>query len=250
MKKILTISAFALLFSLVVLPVLAKGNLPKGLEDRGPLTKKTFIHYKKAHAKPPWAGGGNGNGGGGTSKCYAHLAKGAMWKSVENYVINPTNSYGLSQNFIKTATTNSADQWDAESLSNVFGTASIDTNVDYDGSFDEVNSLSFGVYPEENVIAVTSVWGYFNGPPRTRELLEWDMLLNTGSDWQWGDADVDASLMDVENIVAHELGHAAGMGHPENTCTQETMYAYSTEGETLKRDLNDGDISGIRELYK
>jgi hypothetical protein len=47
----------------------------------------------------------------------------------------------------------------------------------------------------------------------------------------------------------HEIGHAAGLDHPANTCTQETMYAYVDFGETHKRTLNNGDIAGINSLY-
>jgi hypothetical protein len=39
------------------------------------------------------------------------------------------------------------------------------------------------------------------------------------------------------------------MGHPGNGCTEETMYAFATEGETKKRSLHTGDIAGIQVLY-
>jgi hypothetical protein len=55
--------------------------------------------------------------------------------------------------------------------------------------------------------------------------------------------------MDVLNIVAHETGHALGLGHPAYRCTEETMYAYATEGETKKQTLEAGDITGITTLY-
>ena len=55
--------------------------------------------------------------------------------------------------------------------------------------------------------------------------------------------------MDFENIATHELGHSFGMGHPDSTCIEETMYAYADFGETKKRVLNAGDIAGIQELY-
>ena len=69
-------------------------------------------------------------------------------------------------------------------------------------------------------------------------------------DFNWGDATVDPSVMDYRNIATHEFGHAAGMGHPANTCTEETMYAFASQGEIKKRDLNSGDIAGIKKLYK
>jgi len=39
------------------------------------------------------------------------------------------------------------------------------------------------------------------------------------------------------------------MGHPASTCTEETMYAYASYGETKKRTLNTGDKAGIKKLY-
>lgn len=239
------LSIFA--FLSVVFPVLASER-PKGVENRGPLGKMTFIHRKRQNAKPPWAGGG---GNTGNTKCYSFLSKGAKWKSIEDYVINPTNNYGLSNSFVKDNIEAAIGEWNGNSLDLIFGSSSFDTDLIYDGdTYDELNSVSFGVYPEANVIAVTTVWGYFGGKPKTRELVEWDMLLNTGSGWSWGDATSNGSLMDIQNIIAHELGHSAGLGHPENTCTDETMYAYSDVGEIIKRDLNSGDIKGIEELYK
>jgi len=38
-------------------------------------------------------------------------------------------------------------------------------------------------------------------------------------------------------IIKHEI------------CTEETMYRFATEGETKKRTLNTGDITGIKKLY-
>ena len=56
--------------------------------------------------------------------------------------------------------------------------------------------------------------------------------------------------MDVQNIVTHEFGHGWGLADLYDTsCSEETMYGYSEEGETKKRTLNDGDIAGIQELY-
>ena len=104
--------------------------------------------------------------------------------------------------------------------------------------------------------AVTVVWGVLRGPPSQRRIVEWDLLMNghlegdSGGSYTFGDALSNSSLMDTENILAHELGHAAGLGHPPSECTDETMYAFASIGETKKRDLEDGDIQGIIELYQ
>lgn len=245
MKKItlaLLIGLFALSLTLSALAV----ERPKGLQDKGPITKITLIHYKKGYAKPPWAGGG---GRPKEEKCYSFLSKGAKWKEEigENYVVNPVGSE-LSDSDVLNAIQAGVDEWNTYGSQDVLGAGTINTNVFYDGdSWDSVNTASFGSYPDDNVIAVTTVWGYFYGHPSTREIVEWDMLFNTY--WNWGDADSEDSVMDLQNIATHELGHSAGMGHPSETCTEETMYAYSTLDEIKKRDLHTGDILGIEELY-
>jgi len=226
------------------LPILAQNGdeRPKGLEDRGPLTKITFIHYKKGYAKPPQVGKPK------ATACYGFLANGAKWKTTEDYRINPTYPR-LSNSFVMNAIEAGVSEWEHYG-GNVFGSSILDTGITYDENLDGENSASFGPYPDNGVIAVTNVWGYFGGPPQTRELLEWDMLFNTGSDWSWGDATSNASMMDLQNIATHELGHSAGMDDLYTTsCSLETMYGYSTEGEIIKRDLNTGDIAGIKKLY-
>lgn len=247
MKKILSLITFLgfLSFLVWVFPVKAVEERPKGLDDKGPLTKITFIHYKKNPAKP--AGGGNKGG----SICYAFLANGAKWKTTENYLINPTNSK-LDNSFVQSAIDQGVAEWEKYGGGNIFGTSTVDSSAVYDDSkTDGKNVAAFGAYPDPGVIAVTNVWGYFYGPPKTRELVEWDMLFNTGGGWDWGDATSNSALMDLQNIATHELGHSAGMNDLYTTsCNLETMYGYSTEGELIKRDLNSGDIAGIKALYK
>jgi len=242
-KLVLLSSLFTSLLLYVTKSV--KAETTKGLADRGPLTKITFIHYKRAFAKPPWAGGNNNT----AVKCYGFLARGARWKVEEQYYVNPTDS-GLSSSFVENAVTLGVSEWETYA-GNVFGNESLDNSASFnDSSLDGVNTATFGAYPDNGVIAVTNVWGYFGGPPQTRELVEWDMLFNNSSDWAWGDGLSNSALMDVQNIATHELGHAFGMADLYDTsCSSETMYGYSTEGETSKRDLYSGDIQGIQELY-
>jgi len=47
----------------------------------------------------------------------------------------------------------------------------------------------------------------------------------------------------------HEIGHAMGMGHPDNSCTEETMYYRAGVEEDKKRTLEEGDMVGIQILY-
>ena len=231
-------------------PTFAKQDKEK--EDRGPLSRITFIHYRKGHAKPSWAGGGKDKEDSGS---YTYLANGAKWRVVENLRLNPVyaaNPDGRLDGLVEGAANAAVAEWETaggKSLP-IFGSVSIDESVGYDdGAYREYNTISFGPYGDARVIAVTTVWGYFYGKPSTREIVEAHILMNDA--YQWGDAEADSSLMDVQNIFTHELGHWAGMGDLyETTATEETMYGYSTEGETKKRDLYKGDITGITGLYK
>lgn len=215
---------------------------PPGLADRGPLTKLTFIHYRKEPVRSPAASRPK------VSPCYGFLASGAKWKTTENYLVNPSDS-GLGEAFVDQTVASGVAEWEEYGGSSIFGTGTRDLTALYDDTLtDGKNVVAFGANLDSSVIAVTNVWGYFYGPPKTRELLEWDMLLNTH--FVWGDAAADPSLMDLQNIVTHELGHSAGMADLyTGACSLETMYGYSLEGETIKRDLNTGDIRGIQTLY-
>jgi len=205
-----------------------------------------FVDYKNTHAKPPGAGKG---GGGGTTKCYSFLASGAKWKTVEPWVVNPTNTEGLDSNFVLSNLASSIQKWETASGINILGDGSTTnaTLVADTSSPDGVNEVYFGNVGSSGAIAVTIVWGIFGGPPSQRKLVEWDQVYDQ-VDFDWS-ATGEANKMDFENINAHELGHSNGMGHPDDSCTEETMFRFASTGETKKRDLNAGDIAGIQALY-
>ncbi|MFQ5406513.1 MAG: matrixin family metalloprotease [Candidatus Micrarchaeia archaeon] len=236
----------AVFLVLVLTASIAFAGAGKGPKDKGPLEKIEIVHYEKGHAKPPWAGGGGK--GKGKTKCYAFIAKDAKWKTVPSYAINPFNVFNLSESFVTSTVSKSAEVWDAASSGELFSDS---YSVDYvvqAGSLDGVNAISWGQYPQDGVIAVTTIWGYFGGKPSTREIVEFDLLFD--NDFEWGNADLDPLKMDLENIAVHELGHGLGLADLyESACLDETMYGYSSEGEISKRDLNSGDVQGIQKLY-
>ena len=225
--------------------------------DFRPVQGFAIIHPRKGFGhKPNHGGGGNGGGkkgnGGGASTCFTFLANGAKWKATEDYAVDPTNNNNLSDLFVTGSIANALNTWDNEVGFNIFGTE--DTNATVDGA-DEVqpdgkNEFQFGTIDSPGSIAVTIVWGIFLGPPRGRELVEWDMVFDD-DDFTFGDVEGgDSNVMDFRNIVTHEAGHAAGMGHPSDDCTEETMYRLADIDEIKKIDLNAGDIAGIKKLYK
>jgi len=245
MKRILVLLVVAIF--LMTIPLAAANNKPM-------LGKKIFIYEKEGFAKPPGVGRPKDK----PAEGYELLGKGVKWKELPvTYYIDPSNDNGLTAEFVTSAIYESAEEWDShtneELLNDVY-------YVIADGSWDSDapdgrNELLFGDYPEENVIAVTIIWGYFYGPPRQRKIIEFDIMFDI--DFTWGyagptseDSLGDTNVMDLQNIATHELGHGVGLADLyEDQWAEQTMYGYATYRETKKRTLNTGDIAGIQALY-
>lgn len=205
-----------------------------------------FIHDKRENAKPAGAGGSSKG-----SACYAFLSKGAKWKTVEPYIVDPSNAAVLDEGFVRSNLAFDIQKWEtaAGANINILGDENVSgvvnrTNI---GNLNGKNEVVFANVGSSGAIAVTIVWGIFSGPVMGRELVEWDQVYDD-ADFGWSSSG-QAGKMDFENIATHELGHSVGMGHPSSGCTEETMYAFASFGETKKRDLNTGDIAGINVLY-
>ena len=245
-KKLSSLICFALIVTISI-PVISIAFA--GKPDKGPLEKIVFIHYKKGYGKPEETPGKPQKA---DKEYYTLLVKGAKWKETPvNYVIDPDNTYGLSVEFITGAISASAEEWDDHTGTELFGSyaeGSSSWDVWEDVYSNRINELFFGDYPRDGVIAVAIVWGYFGGPPSGREIIEFDIMFDT--DYTWGDATDNQELMDLQNIATHELGHGVGLADLYITeASEETMYGYSTDGETKKRTLHFGDIAGIQKLY-
>ncbi len=208
-----------------------------------------FIHRKNSQAK-------GGSGGGGGSTCYAYLASGAKWKTVEPWAMNPVNTENLTEATIFASFAADILKWEDatdgvvnNSGGNILGTGTSVTDLlEADVSApDDANEVYFGALDDPNTIAVTITWGIFGGAPANRKLVAWDMVFNEAYDWS---ASGEAAKMDFENIATHELGHAVGMSDLyTSSCVNETMYGYAAEGDTNKRTLNAGDLVGMNKLY-
>ncbi|MEM2292809.1 MAG: matrixin family metalloprotease [Nitrososphaerota archaeon] len=218
-----------------------------------------FIHFAKGKAKPP-----SGETG------YYKLI-GAKWQNFPVHLeVNPEADDKLVDNINVLYTIQlAAEEWDEGAYSwsegiawygvalNLFnGSIALGhinvttTSKGYDDlawtsdKLDGCNTIVWGNYPTEGVIAVTILW--YN--KATKTIIEFDIVLDT--DYTWGNATQDPTVMDLQNIVTHELGHGIGLGDVyQSTAYQETMYGYSYAGETSKRDLYIGDKKGITKLY-
>ncbi|MFZ5365903.1 MAG: matrixin family metalloprotease [Patescibacteria group bacterium] len=236
---LLGVISLAVLGTVVV--AIAKAQ-ERGKANAPDLEKIEFIHRKKGFARPDQAKAPK------PPSCYKFLTPGKnpiRWQVLPvNYEINPTNRQGLDAGFITSAVFNSAETWDTatskELMNDVY---TLDDSATY-GVQDYKNAITFGDYPTAGVIAVTTVW--YN--PATKAIVEFDVMFDT--DWNWGNATVDSSKMDLQNIATHELGHGVGLNDVyDSVCSSVTMYGYSDYGEIQKRTLEQPDITGLQTLY-
>jgi len=231
---------------LIVVVILGLSGVAVAISNQGAekakapdLEKIEFIHWKKDFAKPETAAAK-------APTCYKFLTRIKIkWTTLPvNYEINPTNPQELAEDFITRAVFNSAEIWDAATSQGLMNdTYTVDYTAVY-GVQNYENAITFGNYPTTGVIAVTTVW--YN--PATKAIVEFDVMFDT--DWTWGDATIDSTKMDLQNIATHELGHGVGLADVYDTaCSAVTMYGYSNYGETQKRTLESSDIKGLQTLY-
>ena len=194
--------------------------------DKSPpdIQRKLFIHYgKPAKGGVPGPPTDKSNGDSGT---YKLIRGGIKWPENKMPVpieVNPANPYGLSEDFIMETILVAAGEWDDGAYSqlvdgnwdgvtpNLFADTIEFTTKDYDDlawssdKLDGANTIVWGDYPEDGVIAVTILW--YN--VKTKEIIEFDIVLDT--DYIWGDAAQTPDVMDLQNIATHELGHGIGL---------------------------------------
>ena len=203
-----------------------------------------FIHrYNKLgnYAKPPKS----------PDSCYTFLSRGAKWRVLEPWIVNPANTRGLEADFIAGNLGSDVGKWETAATKDILGegAAIADVLVADTQSPDGNNEVYFADVDSPGAIAVSIIWGIFAGPPQTRELVEWDQVYDD-TDYDWSSTG-EATKMDFENIATHELGHSVGLGDLyQSACAEQTMYGYAGFGETKKQTLEAGDIAGAVKLYQ
>lgn len=214
------------------------------------------FHHRTGHDGGPPGSGGGGDDGDTSSTCFSIFTNGAKWRTEEPWNIDTSTApASLSSDFLKTDMAENMDTWEvSDGTTNFAIFGDIDENIDVDGpdtsSPDDKNEVIFADISSEGAIAVTVTWYERTGPPQFRDIIEWDQVYDD-VDFAWAEdaTDEPGEQMDFANIATHELGHALGLGHPGDECTEETMYAFAGFDEEKKRTLHDGDIAGVKEMY-
>jgi len=92
-------------------------------------------------------------------------------------------------------------------------------------------------------LAQTVCW--YDSP--TKLITEFDIIFDEDETWSTtGEPDKH----DIQNVGTHEVGHTLLLEDLYDSAdSEQTMYGYSSRGETKKRTLEAGDLAGIRYIY-
>jgi hypothetical protein len=226
-------------------------SVANGPKDSPPGWERiVFVHYRRGYGKPEEPPGKKPPGGG--LSCYGFIARGAKWQTLPvNYSVGCANRSNLPPEFLYNAVSAAASAWDDETGEALFNPPTMEESLTINtAEADNDHNIVFADLSASHAIAITYVWGRFGGPADQRKIVDFDMILDDG-DYAWGDPETAAiPVMDVQNIVTHELGHALGLNDVyQSACSNVTMYGYSDYDETSKRTLEQPDITGLQELY-
>ena len=104
-------------------------------------------------------------------------------------------------------------------------------------------NLVYWVYedwPYDSALAAVTFRFY---DTRNGKLIDADIVVN-GENYSWSDG---GSGYDIENSLAHEVGHFGGLGHSDDSSA--TMFGRTRAHETAKRSLEADDLAGLEAVY-
>lgn len=157
------------------------------------------------------------------------------------FAINPQNPNGLSELEVEDAVLAAIGAWEATGAAVEFEYLGFtDTR---ETAYDGENVLFFAeTWDDERAkAAVTSAWSTTDG-----EIVSFDVAINA-EDWDYTVSE-EAPVMDVENVLTHELGHVLGIGHSDID-DLATMWGTTTKGDLTRRTLRPDDENAVFAAY-
>jgi len=170
----------------------------------------------------------------------AYATNGATWATLPvPYSINTTN-LDLPESAVEPAVVAGAATWATQSSAAVslsYTGRSAQTTTGYDG----LNLVVFRNASSGSAIATTYYWSSGNRLIDA-DIVFWDAAFRFFS----GTTGCSGGFY-IEDIAAHEFGHALGMGH--SAVQGATMYPSTSSCNANNRSLDADDIAGILFLY-
>lgn len=174
------------------------------------------------------------------ARTIAYVALGASWQTpVVLYYINTTN-FDLLPAAIAPAVRAGADAWPLQSGASFrfeFAGLTPRSTVTDDG----VNLVVFRNASSGSAIATTYWWSSGN------RIVDADIVFWGGAFRFFAGSTGCANGFYIEDIAAHEFGHALGLGHSASSAA--TMYYATAPCNSGNRLLDADDIAGVRALY-
>jgi len=191
------------------------------------------------------------------AQCGSPISSGTVWKTSRGYHLNTKNRQQLTSRFLVDSIAQAFDAWGCILRGQNRYVIGPLLSVRPDSSGDDINvndpdgecSVGIGTFVNKrDTIAVTVVWGVFDGPLVEREIVEFKMVFN--NHYRFGNSSITRGVIDLPSTATHEAGHACGIEDEYNpACAEATMYGSSVENETKKRTLHAFDIKELRILY-
>ena len=169
----------------------------------------------------------------------AYVTTGPTWSQPQTpYYINSAN-LDLPGFSAETALRSGADAWQQQSAAFrfAFSGLSSQTTTTYDG----INLVLFRNASSGSAIA-TTYWWSSGSRIVDADIVFWDAAFRFFA----GSSGCTGGFY-IEDIAAHEFGHALGLGH--STSTSATMYPSVSYCNAGNRTLDADDIAGARALY-
>jgi matrix metalloproteinase-14 (membrane-inserted) len=174
----------------------------------------------------------------------AYMTNGVRWPTIPvPYRLNPANQDGLPIAAVEASVKNGADTWQVQSGAPVgFQFAGLSTGTMV--SLDSTNLVMFrNQVNSTNSAAIATTYTWMSNS----DIIEFDMVFWDAAFTFYTGSTGCAGGFYIEDIAAHEFGHALGMAH--STVLSATMYPSTPPCNTSLRTLDADDIAGIRSLY-
>jgi hypothetical protein len=169
----------------------------------------------------------------------AFTLNGPRWAQARTlYYVNPDN-LDLGASAAEAAVRAGADTWLQQAAGFLFaygGSSSQSTLTN-----DAINLVLFRNASSGSAIATTYWWS------SSSRIIDADIVFWDGAVRFFAGSSGCGSGFYVEDIAAHEFGHALGLGH--STLASATMYPSASACDTRLRSLDADDISGVQALY-